>query len=129
MKNSSSKRPTSSSASRRTRSAAAMAQSTSRVSLPPDWRMPARPSVSSPRAAVAGDGKREAARDQRLAGGIHGVHRLLPLEPREQVAHPVLECDLRPESEPLLRQPRVGEAVPDVAGAVLLDDLRLDLLV
>ena len=56
------------------------------------------------------------------------VHRLLPLEPREQVAHPVLERDLGAEPEPLLGEPRVGEAVPDVAGAVLLDDLGLDLL-
>ena len=60
MKKSSSKIPTSSSASRRTSSAAAIAQSTSRVSLPPDWRIPARPSVSSPSAAVAGLGKRHA---------------------------------------------------------------------
>src|SRR5207244_8032909 len=71
---------------------------------------------------------RKAARDERVTGGVDGVGRLLAFEPGEQVLHPELERDLWAEAEQLLRQARVGVAVADVACAVLVDDLRLDVL-
>ena len=52
----------------------------------------------------------------------------MPLEPAEQIAHPGVEGDLGVEAEQLVGQPGVGVAVADVAGAVLADDLGLDLL-
>src|SRR4051812_4034341 len=71
---------------------------------------------------------REAARDECLACRVDGVGGLLAVEPREQVLHAALERDLGAEAEQLLGEACVGVAVADVARAVLLHDLRLDLL-
>src|SRR5436190_3085326 len=71
---------------------------------------------------------RETAGEQRLARGVDAVGCLLCLEPREQVVHSGVEGDLRAEAEQLVGQPRVGVAMPDVAGAVLIGDLGLDVL-
>src|SRR2546423_5505419 len=80
--------------------------------------------TSGTRAASA----REATRDERLAGLVHGIRRLLPLEPREQLLHAGLERNLGAEPEQLGGQAGVRVAVADVAGPVLVDHLRLDLL-
>src|SRR5690349_4400988 len=55
------------------------------------------------------------------------VDGFLVAKPIRQLAHPVLELDLRLEAEQLLRAGRVGVAVTDIARAVLPDPLRLDL--
>src|ERR671936_1853615 len=70
----------------------------------------------------------EATRNQGLTCGVDGIGRLLRGEPRKQILHPVLERDLRTEAEQLFRELRVCVAMADVARAVLVDDLRLDLL-
>ena len=54
--------------------------------------------------------------------------RLLPAEPLRKLDEPVLQRHLRPVAEPLVGQRDVGEAVADVADAVLRGDLRLDLV-
>src|SRR3982751_1092280 len=80
-------------------------------------------SVNDPRALA-----RQTSRDERLARGVHVVGGVLRLEPFEQVLHPALERDLCAEAKSLAGKARVGVAVTDVAGAVLVDDLRLDVL-
>src|SRR5687768_365603 len=56
------------------------------------------------------------------------VLRALRAEPRRQLLEPLLEGDLRRVAEPLARLADVGEAVPDVADAVLAGDLGRDRL-
>src|SRR4029077_7992731 len=71
---------------------------------------------------------REAARHERLTRRIDRVSPLLSLEPFEQLLHPGLERNLCAEPEQLVREARVRVAVTDIAGAVLVHDLGLELL-
>src|SRR5690349_21228409 len=49
---------------------------------------------------------------------------ILPRDPFRKVAETFLERALRPESEPILGKGDIGEAVADVPGSRLTDDLR-----
>src|SRR3954469_10101871 len=69
---------------------------------------------------------RQSLRLQLRPGLGHVVFSLLPLEPLGQLRQPLAELDpgLVPQHAP--REPDVGEAVADVADAVLATHLRLD---
>src|SRR5436190_22635314 len=51
---------------------------------------------------------------------------LLLRDPGDQLRHPILEAHPGLEADQVTRPGDVGEAVPDVAGAVLPDDLWFD---
>src|SRR4029079_8548094 len=70
---------------------------------------------------------REGARHARLTRRIDRGRRLLSFEPFEQFLHPGLEGNLCAKPEQLVREARVRVAVTDVAGAVLVNDLRPEL--
>ena len=58
---------------------------------------------------------------------LHAIIGLLVGEPLRQLRHPVVEDDSGLVAEFLPSERDVGEAMPDVAGTVLLPQLRLDI--